>query len=72
MLAGRVDLVDPRRASPLLGPRAVMQGRLLEDRTGSEFARFASLALRKYWDTAKLRRAQEESLLTFVAEHVPR
>jgi len=72
VVEGRVDLVDLARASPLLAHRAATQGKVLLDRTGHEFARFASLALRKYWDTAKFRRLQEESLRRFVAQRVPR
>jgi len=71
-MGSRVDLVDLARASPLLAHRAATQGKVLLDRTGHEFARFASLALRKYWDTAKFRRLQEESLRRFVAQRVPR
>src|SRR4051812_38516218 len=67
VVGGDVDLVDLRRAPPLLAHRAVTEGKVLLDRTGSEFASFASLALRKYWDTAKFRRMQEESLRRFVA-----
>lgn len=72
LVGGEVDLVDLARAPPLLAHRAVTQGKVLVDRTGHEFARFASLALRKYWDTAWLRRLQEESLRRFVAERVPK
>ncbi len=67
LVGGEVDLVDLRQAPPLLAHRAVTEGQVLLDRTGSEFASFASLALRKYWDTAKFRRMQEESLRRFVA-----
>jgi predicted nucleotidyltransferase len=72
LIGGRVDLVDLSRAPPLLAHRAVTEGRVLLDRSGHEFASFASLALRKYWDTAKFRRAQEESLRRFVAAHQAR
>jgi len=64
IVGGRVDLVDLARAPPLLAHRAVTEGKVLLDRSGHEFA---SLALRKYWDTAKFRRMQEESLRRFVA-----
>lgn len=67
VVGGRVDLVDLTRAPPLLAHRAVTEGKVLLDRSGHEFASFASLALRKYWDTAKFRRLQEESLRRFVA-----
>ncbi len=65
-LGGKVDLVDLRRAPPLLAYSALVDGQAWVDRTGSERARFGSLALRRYWDNSKLRRAQEESLRQFV------
>src|SRR6476619_5311246 len=67
VVGAEVDLVDLRKAPPLLAHRAVTEGKVLLDRSGHEFASFASLALRKYWDTAKFRRMQEESLRRFVA-----
>lgn len=66
-LGGRVDLIDLRRAPPLLLMACVRHGQVLFDATGSEFARFASLALRRYEDTKKLRRLQEASLQAFLA-----
>ena len=71
-VGARVDLVDLSRASPLLLHQVVTQGKVLLDRSGHEFAQFASLALRKYWDTAKFRRLQEKSLQRFISERVPR
>jgi predicted nucleotidyltransferase len=67
VMGAEVDLVDLRRAPPLLAHRAATQGKVLLDRSGHEFASFVSLALRKYWDTEKFRRMQEESLRRFVA-----
>lgn len=69
-VGGRVDVVDLRRAPPLLCMAAVREGKVLFDRTGSEFARFASLSLRRYSDTAKLREAQSQSLDVFVEQRV--
>ena len=66
-LAGRVDLVDLRRAPPLLAMAVARECRVLVDSTGSEMASFASLALRRYEDTRKLRDAQRESLNVFLA-----
>ncbi|MBI3392872.1 MAG: nucleotidyltransferase domain-containing protein [Nitrospirae bacterium] len=57
-----VDIVDLRRASPLLAARVALQGVPLFERTQGEFACFRSLAWRRYVDTAKLRRLQHESL----------
>ena len=68
LVKGRVDVVNLRRAPPLLCMAVVQEGRVLVDRTGSEWARFASLSLRRYSDTAKLRRAQNESLDAFIAQ----
>lgn len=69
ILGADVDLVDLRRASPLLCDRAMREGRVLFDADGSEYARFASLTLRRYADTEKLRRAQAESLREFTARY---
>ena len=57
-----VDVVDLRRASPLLAVRVALQGVPLFERSGGEFACFRSLAWRRWVDTAKLRRLQHESL----------
>lgn len=65
IVGGRVDLVDLRRASPLLGMSVVREGKVLLDPTGIAFPQFASLTLRRYSDTAKLREAQRESLERF-------
>jgi predicted nucleotidyltransferase len=67
-LGGRVDLVDLSRADPLLCMEVVRGGIVLVDRTGSEFARFASLSLRRYEDTKKLRAAQRASLDVFLEQ----
>lgn len=64
----RVDLVDLRRAPPLLAMAVARTGRCLHQKTGVELARFTSLALRRYADTAKLRRAREQGLRAFLAE----
>lgn len=57
-----VDIVDLRRASPLLAARVAEQGIPLYERIPGEFTRFRSLAWRRYVDTSKLRRLQHESL----------
>lgn len=67
-LGSRVDLIDLRRAPPLLAMAVVREGKVLVDSTGSEFAQFASLSLRRYEDTRKLRKAQDESLKVFLAQ----
>lgn len=68
-LGGEIDLVDLDRASPTLCDHALRRGRVLFDRDGSELARFASLTIRRHDDHAKVRRAQEESLLRFAELH---
>ncbi len=61
-----VDLVDLRRASPLLAMEIARKGRLLYERKPGVFAEFVSLAFRRYLDTAKLRKAHEEALRQFL------
>lgn len=58
----RVDLVDLRRASPLLAMAIVRSGRVIHEAEPSAFAEFCSLTLRRYEDTAKLRRLRREGL----------
>ena len=61
-----VDVVDLRRASPLLAMEVIRKGRLLYERDAGAYAEFCSLAHRKYVDTAKLRRAQQEAVARFL------
>ena len=63
-----VDVVDLRRATPLLAMAVARDGKVLYEKNTSEFAAFASLALRRYNDTARLRRLREKGLKTFLAE----
>jgi predicted nucleotidyltransferase len=56
-----VDVVDLRRASPLLRYAAVKTGRLLYEKTPGLFHTFCSLAFRMYADTKKLRDARAEA-----------
>jgi len=53
-----VDVVDLRRASPLLKFSAVKSGMLLYEKEPGLFNEFYSLAFRRYVDTKKLRDAQ--------------
>lgn len=64
----RVDIVNLARASPLLAMAVARHGRALFERQGGVFASFVSLALRRYNDTAKLRRLREQGLQKFLAE----
>jgi len=52
-----VDVIDLRRASPLLKFSVVKKGKLLFEKTPGEFNEFCSLAFRMYVDTQKLRDA---------------
>jgi predicted nucleotidyltransferase len=62
----RIDLVDLRRASPLLAMAVAKTGRVLHEGETAAFASFASL--RRFNDTAKLRQARERGIRAFLAE----
>ena len=62
----RVDVVDLRRASPLLTFSIARKGRLLYERSPGLFNGFYSLAFRRYVDTAKLRDAQAKAVRMFL------
>jgi predicted nucleotidyltransferase len=64
----RVDLVDLRRASPLLAFSAARQSLLLYERSAGLFNQFYSLSFRRYIDTKKLRDAQERAIQNFLKE----
>ena len=61
-----VDVVDLRRASPLLKFSAVKSGMLLYEREPGMFNEFYSLAFRMYVDTGKLRDAQAKAIQQFL------
>lgn len=61
-----VDVVDLRRASPLLMMEVMRGGRVLYERLPGNYAAFCSLAHRRYVDTGKLRLAQQESIQRFL------
>jgi predicted nucleotidyltransferase len=63
-----VDVVDLRRASPLLKFSAAKNGRLLYERSPGLFVTFYSLAFRMYVDTRKLRDAQAKAVNTFLED----
>lgn len=65
----RLDLVDLRRAGPILAMEIARSGRLLYESGPGTFRRFQSLASRRYCDTAKLRRAQRRAIHVFLARH---
>ncbi len=61
-----VDIVDLRRASPLLAFSVAKQGRVLYEKSSGVFNIFYSLAFRRYVDTKKLRQAQARSIKSFL------
>lgn len=63
-----VDLVDLSRADPLVMMLVARDGIPLYEREGGEFARFASLAARRYADTRKFREAERDAIRDFIAE----
>ena len=62
-----IDVADLRRADPLLLMLVARDGVPLFQRTSGEFARFWSLAARRYADTRKFRVAEREQIRDFVA-----
>ena len=64
----RVDVVDLRRASPLLKFSAVQNGKVLHERSNGLFNEFLSLTFRMYVDTKKLRDANGEMIRDFLEE----
>jgi predicted nucleotidyltransferase len=64
----RVDIVDLRRANPVLLMAVAREGISLFDASGSDFAEFSSLAMRRYADTKKYRDAVRDDLREFARE----
>lgn len=62
-----VDLVDLRRADPVLALAAARHGTLLHEDPPGTFARFHSLAHRRFADTRKFRSAEREEIRAFLA-----
>ena len=63
---GRIDIVDLRRAPPLLSFQIARTGRLLFEREPGAFRAFQSLASRRYGDAEKFRRSQRRALHAFL------
>lgn len=61
-----VDVADLGRAEPLLAALVAREAILLYERPG-EFARFASLAVRRFADTRKFRDMEQRQIRDFVA-----
>ena len=62
-----VDVVDLRRASPLLAMEVARHGRLVYERQPGVHIEFISLAVRRYIDTKKLRDAQKDAIHRYLA-----
>jgi predicted nucleotidyltransferase len=62
-----VDVVDLRRADPLLLALVARDGVLLYEAAPGELARFASLAARRYADTRKFRESERREIRDFLA-----
>jgi hypothetical protein len=62
----RLDLIDLRRAGPLLQMAVARTGRPLLEREPGAFREFQSLASRRYCDTEKLRRARRRAVYAFL------
>ena len=67
-----VDVSDLRRADPLLLMLAARDGVPLYEREPGEFARFASLAARRYADTRKFRVSERDEVRDFVTRSTHR
>lgn len=57
-----VDIADLSRADPLLLALVARQGTPLYEAQPGEFARFASLAVRRYADTRKFREVERQEI----------
>jgi uncharacterized protein len=62
-----VDIVDLRRADPVLLIQVARDGIPLFERTPTQFAEFVSLAARRFADTKKFRDAEEAYIEEFLA-----
>ncbi|MGH7753749.1 MAG: hypothetical protein ACREN5_13125 [Gemmatimonadales bacterium] len=67
-----VDVTDLRRADPLLLILAARDGVPLYEHEPGEFARFASLAARRYADTRKFRVSERDEVRDFVTRSATR
>ena len=62
----RLDIVDLRRAGPVLSFQVACSGVLIFERTQAGFHEFQSLASRRFADTRKLRDAQRRAIDVFL------
>lgn len=58
----KIDVVELDRPSPLLGFQVARDGKLLYEQQPGEFIKFQCKAWKIYADTAKFRKAQQESI----------
>ena len=65
-----IDVVDLRKASPLLKFSAMRYGQALYEGSPGAFTNFYSLAFRRYVDTKKLRDAQRSVVKNFISGQV--
>jgi predicted nucleotidyltransferase len=63
-----VDVCDLQRADPLLTALVARDGIPLHEESPGEFARFASLAVRRYADTRKFREMERREIRDILAE----
>jgi predicted nucleotidyltransferase len=61
----RVDIVDLRRCDPLIGMRALQEGKVLH-RTPGSLGAIGSYISRRYADTAKFRKASDRRIDLFL------
>lgn len=64
----RLDLLDLRRASPILAFEVARSGLPLFEKFLGLFRQFQSLASRRYADTRKLREAQRRAIQVFLQQ----
>lgn len=64
----RLDLIDLRRAPPILASEVARKGRLLYEREPGTFRSFQSLAQRRYCDTEKLQTATKRRIQRFLEQ----
>jgi len=64
----RVDVVDLRRAGPLLNFSVAKKGRLLYESSSGVYNEFCSFAFRRYVDSKKLRDRRAEVIQRFLED----
>lgn len=62
----QVDVVDLRRAAPLIRFLVAKRGRILFEKRNGVFGSFYSLAFRMYIDSGKLRQAQKVAIQQYL------